>query len=70
MTQPELWVICVFAFIAVFTLLSLLALAMRVLTAVFPAETTEPDTALLAAVSSAAALAWPGMRVTKLEEHR
>jgi hypothetical protein len=69
MTQPDLWVICVFAFIAVFLLLSMLAVVMHVLTAAFPAAAKESDTAVVAAISSAAALAYPGMRVTNLEEH-
>jgi hypothetical protein len=70
MTEPNLLVICVFAFIAVFLLLSALALVMRVLTSVFPLQEDGPDAALLAAVSAAAAVAYPGMRISTVEETR
>jgi hypothetical protein len=70
MTEPDLLSISIFAFAAVFGLLSLLAILMRLLTAVFPAKTDGPDSALYAAISSAASLAHPGTRVTRIEENR
>ena len=68
MQQPDLLVICTVAFIAVFLLLSLLAAVMRLLIAVYPEKAAGIDGAVLAAVSSAASAAFPGMKVTKIEE--
>jgi hypothetical protein len=70
MTDPNLLAISVVAFVAVFMLLSLLAVAMRLLTSLFPERSEEPDAALVAAVTSAAALAYPGTRVTEIKEIR
>jgi NADH:ubiquinone oxidoreductase subunit 2 (subunit N) len=70
MTEPDLLSISFFAFIAVFSLLSVLAILMRVLTAVFPQKADGPDSALIAAITSAASLAYPGTRVTHIEETR
>jgi hypothetical protein len=70
MAQPDLWIICIVAFLSVFVLLSILAATMRVLTAVFPAPRDDSDAALLAAVSAVAAAAYPGMQVTHVEETR
>jgi hypothetical protein len=70
MTEPNLLAICVFAFIAVFLLLTTLALVMRVLTTVFPQREDDADVALVAALSAAAAAAYPGMRITSIQEIR
>lgn len=68
MNEPDLLVICAAAFVAVFLLLSLLAVVMRVLTAVYPEKPTGIDGATLAAVSAAVSAAYPGMRITNVEE--
>jgi hypothetical protein len=68
MQQPDLLVICIAAFVAVFSLLSLLAVVMRLLIAVYPEKVAGIDAAVLAAVSAAATSAFPGMRVTNIEE--
>jgi hypothetical protein len=68
MTEPDLFVISVTAFLAVLVLLSVLAGIIRVLTALFPEPAAGPDDALIAAVHTAAARAHPGMRVTNIEE--
>jgi hypothetical protein len=68
--ETNLLLISVFAFVAVFLLLSLLAGIMRVLTALFPADMDGPDAAVLAAITAAAAVAYPGMRVTGMKETR
>ena len=70
MNQPELLVICLSAFVAVFVLLSFLAVVMRVLIAVYPEKVGGIDAATIAAVSAAAAYAFPGTKVTKVEEIR
>ncbi len=68
MLQPDLLVICTAAFTAVFLLLTVLAVMMRVLITVFPAELEGIDAATVAAVTAAATSAFPGMRVTNIEE--
>lgn len=69
MTDPNLLVICAAAFIAVIVLLSFLAGVIRVLTALFPVV-DDTDAALVAAISSAAARAYPGTRITNIKEIR
>ncbi|HEX9885668.1 MAG TPA: hypothetical protein VGA70_04230 [Longimicrobiales bacterium] len=57
------------AFAAVFVLLSFLAVVMRALVALFPAEVAAgTDAAMIAAVTSAVSVAYPGTKVTKIEE--
>jgi len=58
------------AFISVFALLAFLALAMRVITALFPERRQGVDAVLAAAVASVVASAYPGSRVTRIEEER
>lgn len=68
MSQPDLLVICATAFTAVFLLLSMLAAVMRLLIAVFPEEQAGIDGATVAAVSAAVTSAFPGTKVTNIEE--
>ena len=70
MNSSELLVICFSAFVAVFLLLSFLAVVMRALIAVYPEKVGGIDSATLAAVTAAAAYAFPGTKVTKVEEIR
>jgi hypothetical protein len=60
--------ICIIAFAAVFVLLLLLAVAMHLITILFPERTAEADGAVVAAISSTVASLWPGARVTRIEE--
>jgi Na+-transporting methylmalonyl-CoA/oxaloacetate decarboxylase gamma subunit len=69
MIEPDLLGISVIAFAVVFLLLSLLAVVMRALTAIFPPP-AETDAALVAGIAAAAGEAYPGTRVTKIEEVR
>jgi hypothetical protein len=62
--------VCVAAFSAVFVLLSLLALAMRGLIAVFPEKTAKADAALVAALTSVVSAVFPGSKITRVEEER
>lgn len=63
-----LW-ICGVAISAVFIVLTLLALLMRLLIYVFPADfTTEPDHALYAAIATSHNKFYPGKIITKIEE--
>lgn len=68
MEDINLYIICFNAFVAVLALLSILALAMRVLIVLFPAARSGSDPALVAAISGAAASVMPGARVTRMEE--
>ena len=68
-TEPSLLVVCAAAFVAVLVLLSVLAGMIRGLTAIFPPQETS-DPALVAAISAAAARAYPGMVVKSIQEKR
>ena len=70
MTPPNLLVICLSAFVAVFVLLGFLATVMRLLMAVYPQKAGGIDSATIAALTAAAAFAFPGTKVTKVEELR
>lgn len=69
MTEPNLLIISVSAFIAVIVLLSFLAGIIRLLTALFPAA-EGLDAAVVAAISATAARVYPGTKITKIEETR
>ena len=69
--DTDLFVICVSAFIAVFALLSFLAVAMRLLIIIYPENVAaRADAAFIAALTSAMAITYPGTKVTKIEEMR
>jgi len=60
--------ICAIAFAAVFVLLILLAVAMHLITTVFPERSATLDGAVIAAISGTVASLSPGARVTRIEE--
>jgi hypothetical protein len=68
MGSLDLLVICALAFAAVFLLLALLALAMRIIMLVFPSREAGTDATVLAAVTSVVSTLYPGTRVTSVEE--
>jgi len=68
MAALSLITICIIAFAAVFVLLILLAVAMHVITIVFPERAASADGAVIAAISGAVASLSPGARVTRIEE--
>ena len=70
MTPPDLLVISLSAFVAVFLLLSFLAIVMRLLLAAYPEKARGIDPATIAALTAATAYAFPGTKVTKVEEIR
>jgi hypothetical protein len=70
MGPPDLLLICISSFTAVFVLLIVLSLVMRGLIAVFPAKVATSDAAMLAAVAAAVAHAFPGARISSIEEKR
>lgn len=69
MTEPSLLTICIAAFIAVIVILSLMAVIIRILTALFPVV-DGPDPAVVAAISAAAARVYPGTKVTNIQERK
>jgi hypothetical protein len=68
MEASQLLLICVAAFVAVFIVLSLLAVIMRVIIIIFPDKVNGSDTALLAAISTSINRLYPGTKITKIEE--
>ena len=71
MGPPNLLMICVAAFCAVFLLLAFLALVMKILTNVFPQEVADGvDTAMLAAISASMSVVYPQTKITKVEQVR
>ncbi len=59
---------CLIALVAVFTLLSLLALTIELITTVFPERRHAIDPVLAAVISTTVASVFPGARVTRIEE--
>ena len=71
MGEPNLLMICVAAFCAVFVLLAFLALVMKILINVFPEKVKEElDAAMLAAVSASLSVLYPETKITKVEQVR
>jgi hypothetical protein len=70
MDSYQLLFVCLSSLLAVFVLLTILAVTMRILVAVFPEKLAKSDAALLAAVTTAVASIYPGMRVTRVEEEK
>jgi hypothetical protein len=73
MPTPNLLVICGTAFLVVFVVLAILAAVMRGLMLVFP-QPEEPgagiDPAVVAAITEAVTSAYPGTKVSGIEEVR
>ena len=69
--EGSLLLMCTSSFTAVFTVLCFLAIAMRIIIALFPEkklETVADDAPIFAAISSVYVKLYPGGRVTKIEE--
>ena len=59
---------CITAFVAVFVLLTVLAILMKLITGVFPERLPGKDVAMVAAVASVVSALYPGAIITKVEE--
>ena len=73
MDSNQLLYVCLSSLLAVFVLLTVLAVAMRILVAVFPEvveKLAESDAALLAAISATITNMYPGLKVTRVEEEK
>ena len=68
MEDPNLLLICISAFVAVFIILALLALVMRLIITVFPEKILKTDTAVFAAIASVVANIFPGTKISNIEE--
>jgi hypothetical protein len=71
MDSPDLLVICLSSFMAVFVILIALALTMRLIISVFPAKeqaAATGDSALVAAINTVYNSQFPGNNVIKIEE--
>jgi len=68
MNSPDLFSVCIAAFVGVFILLAILAALMRLILAIFPQTAGKLDAAVLAAITMTAQVHYPGTKVTKVEE--
>lgn len=68
MGSSDLVFICISAFLAVFVLLSVLAVVMRIILVLFPEKESGIDAVVVAAVTSTFSAIYSGTRITKIEE--
>jgi hypothetical protein len=68
MEPSGLLLVCISAFVAVFLVLALLALIMRVITALFTFSASGGDPAVVAAITSTMSALYPGTHITNVEE--
>jgi hypothetical protein len=66
----SLFSICTIALAAVFVLLTFLAIAMHLITLLFPVRQPDLDPAVVAAITGVVASVIPGATVTNIEEER
>jgi len=66
--MPELLTICLAAFIAVFVLLTILAVIMWATTHIFPMKEQKTDPALIGAITTTYQSIYPNTKITKIEE--
>ncbi len=64
----ELWLVCLIACVAVLLLLSLLGLAMCLLTMLFPPPSPRTDAPVVGILHAAVGALLPGSRITRIEE--
>lgn len=68
MEPINLLLVSIVAFAAVFVLLTVLALIMRVIVSALPYKESKTDAALYAAITSTYQSVYPGTKVTRIEE--
>ena len=68
MEFPDLFSVCISAFIVVFIILTVLALFMRLIIVLFPDKSPDDDQAVFAAIVSIFNRVYPGTKITKIEE--
>ena len=67
MDSVNLLSVCGSSFLWVFILLAILAVLMKIITAIFPQKEKVTDPAVLAAISTTMASLYPGTKITKIE---
>ena len=70
MESYELISVCLSAFIAVFLILSILAVMMRLITDFFTVKESKEDSAVIAALTTIFNQYYPGSKITKIEESK
>jgi len=70
MDTQQLLFICVSAFIAVFFVLSVIAIFMRLILLIFPEKPVDNDAAVYAAIGATVNNLFPGTKITKIEEEK
>jgi len=60
--------VCITSLLAVFFVLTLLSLLMRLIMVIFPAKTEDSDTAVMAALSTVLSTIYPGAKISKIKE--
>jgi uncharacterized protein (UPF0333 family) len=70
MNEPSFLAVCFVGVVTVFVLLGALAVVFRIIALAFPVRANTNDAAVLAAVAAAAQRAYPGTKVTRVEEER
>jgi len=68
MESAYLVFVCISAFVAVFVLLSVLAIVMRLILMVFPQLESSTDEAVIAAMTAVINKVYPGSHLSKIEE--
>ncbi len=66
--SADLVTICISAFLAVFALLSVLAVVMRLILVIFPQKDGGTDATVIAAVTATMNTIYPGFEITRIEE--
>jgi len=64
----DLLLICVSSFAAVFVLLSVLALVMKLIIALFPEKIVKSDAVMMAAMAAVVSSVYPGTKLTNIKE--
>jgi hypothetical protein len=70
MASANLLIVCLSAFAAVFILLTVLALVMRLITVVFPQRDSGVDAVVVAAITTTMSTIYPNARITNIEESK
>ena len=70
MDTQHLLFICISAFIAVFLVLSVIAIFMRIILMIFPGVQKDNDAAVYAAIGATLNNLFPGTKITKIEEEK
>ena len=68
MESSNLLIICISSFIAVFLLLTILAIVMKGIIVIFPQKEAKTDAVVIAALATAISSVYPGTKITNIKE--